>query len=345
MVGAAMRFIVRCKPGEHREREERVAIVGAGPAGLYAAGYLRCRGFQVTVYDRNPEPGGFLIFGVLDIHVDKERVRKGIEELRGIGVEFRQNTLVGRDVLLGDLIEGYDAVLIATGTWRSRRLDIPGSGLEGVYPAMEWIVDYHMWRYGYRAEKPPVGRRVVVIGGGLTAVDAVHVAKWLGAEEVHLAYRRTRHYAPAGERGFREAEEAGAVVHELVSPVEYIGSGGRVAAVRFQRMRLEEQPGAKRPRPVPVPGEYVTLEADMVLEAIGLVPTPPFNGGDYGIRLRSDGTIDVDEYKRTTREPVFAAGDVVHGASLIGPAMKSGLEAAAAIEKYLDGEIGWRKDL
>jgi glutamate synthase (NADPH/NADH) small chain len=93
-----------------------------------------------------------------------------------------------------------------------------------------------------------------------------------------------------------------------------------------------------------VPSEYVILEADMVLEAIGLVPTPPFNGGDYGIRLRGDGTIDVDEYKRTTREPVFAAGDVVHGASLIGPAMKSGLEAAVAIEKYLNGEIGWRKD-
>lgn len=337
-----MRFIVRCKPGEYAERRERVAIVGAGPAGLYAAGYLRCRGFNVTVYDRNPEPGGFLIFGVLEIHINKERVRKGIEELRSIGVEFRQNTVVGRGILLGDLIEDYDAVLLATGTWKSRRLNMPGSNLKGVLPAMEWIVDYHMWRYGYQSGKPPVGRRVVVVGGGLTAVDAVHVAKWLGAEEVHLVYRRTRSYAPAGERGFREAEEAGAIIHELVAPVEYIGGGGEVTAVKLQKMQLVEQPGAKRPRPVPIPGEYVTLEADMVLEAIGLIPTPPFNGGDYGIRLREDGTIDVDEYKRTTREPVFAAGDVVHGASLIGPAMRSGLEAAEAIEKYLNGEIKWR---
>lgn len=336
---------MRCKPGEHGERRERVAIVGAGPAGLYAAGYLRCRGFRVTVYDQNPEPGGFLIFGVLDIHIDKNGVRKGIEELRQMGVESRQETRVGRDVMLGDLIKEYDAVLIATGTWRSRRLRIPGSEQEGVLPAMEWIVGYHMWRYGYRAERPPVGRRVVVVGGGLTAVDTVHVAKWLGAEEIHLVYRRTRRYAPAGEKGFREAEEAGAIVHELVTPVEYLGSGGRVAAVRLQRMRLVEQPGEKRPRPVPVPGEYITIEADMVLEAVGLIPTPPFNGGDYGIRLRSNGTIDVDEYKRTTREPVFAAGDVAHGPSLIGPAMKSGLEAAEAIEKYLNGEIGWRTDV
>lgn len=337
-----MRFVLRCRPGEHPETGKRVAIVGAGPAGLYAAGLLRCRGHGVEVYDQNPEPGGFLIFGVLEVHINKDRVRQGIRELRDMGVVFNQGVKVGRDVLLGDIIGRYDAVLIATGTWRSRRLRIPGSDSPQVRAAMEWIVDYHMWRYGYRGEKPPIGRRVVVVGGGLTAVDSVYVARWLGAEEVHLVYRRTRRYAPAGPKGFREAEEQGAVVHELAQPVEYVTEGGRLVAVRLQRMRLVEVPGAKRPKPVPVEGEYFTLPADMVVEAIGLVPTPPFNGGDYGIRLRPDGTIDVDEYKRTTREPVFAAGDVVHGASLIGPAMKSGLEAAEAMDRYLRGELGWR---
>ena len=337
-----MRFVLRCRPGEHPETGKRVAIVGAGPAGLYAAGLLRCRGHGVEVYDQNPEPGGFLIFGVLEVHINKDRVRQGIGELRDMGVVFNQGVKVGRDVLLGDLIGRYDAVLIATGTWRSRRLRIPGSDSPQVRAAMEWIVDYHMWRYGYRGERPPVGRRVVVVGGGLTAVDSVYVARWLGAEEVHLVYRRTRRYAPAGPKGFQEAEEQGAVVHELAQPVEYVTEGGRLVAVRLQRMRLVEVPGAKRPKPVPVEGEYFTLPADMAVEAIGLIPTPPFNGGDYGIRLRPDGTIDVDEYKRTTREPVFAAGDVVHGASLIGPAMKSGLEAAEAIDKYLRGELGWR---
>ncbi|NOZ89135.1 MAG: FAD-dependent oxidoreductase [Crenarchaeota archaeon] len=339
-----MRFVVGCRPGgvPAGVGGRRVVVVGAGPAGLFAAGYLRCRGFEVVVVDRNPEPGGFLIFGVLEKHIDKEGVRRGVEELRRLGVVFRLNTVVGRDVLLGDLIGESDAVLIATGTWRSRRLGIPGSELPQVMPAMEWIVWYHMWRYGYRGDRPPVGERVVVVGGGLTAVDAVIVARWLGAREVHLVYRRTREYAPAGPRGFREAEEAGAVVHELVQPVEYIGEAGRLVAVRLQRMRLEPSPGGGRPRPVPVPGEYLVLEADMVLEAVGLVPTPPFDGGSYGIRLRPDGTIDVDEYKRTTREPVFAAGDVAHGPSLIGPAAKSGLEAARAIEAYLAGRLGWR---
>jgi len=339
-----LRFVVGCRPGAAPSGESgrRVAVVGAGPAGLFAAGFLRCRGHRVEVFDQMPEPGGFLIFGVLEIHIDKEGVRRGVEELRGLGVVFRQGVRVGRDVLLGELIDGFDAVLIATGTWRSRRLRIPGSGLPQVRAAMEWIVDYHLWRYGFRGERPPVGRRVVVVGGGLTAVDAVHVARWLGAEEVHLVYRRTREYAPAGVRGFREAEEAGAVIHELAQPVEYVAEGGRLVAVRVQRMRLVPVPGGGRPRPVPVEGGYFTIPADMVLEAVGLVPTPPFNGGDYGIRLRGDGTIDVDEFKRTTREPVFAAGDVSHGPSLIGPAAKSGLDAARAIDMYLRGELGWR---
>ncbi|MET1128548.1 MAG: FAD-dependent oxidoreductase [Thermoproteota archaeon] len=340
-----MRFIVGCKPGQYPDRSEKVAIVGAGPAGLYAAGYLRCKGFQVTVYDKNPEPGGLLIFGILEIHVNKPKVREGIEELRRLGVEFRQGVEVGRDVSLGELIDSYDAVLIATGTWKTKFLNIPGSNLPGVVGAFEWIIDYHMWKYGYKDQQPPIAPRVAVIGGGLTAVDAVYVSKWLGAKEIHVIYRRTREYAPAGVRGFKEMEEQGAVIHELMSPVEYIaGPGGRVAAVKVQKMKLVQQPGEKRPRPVPVEGAFETIEVDMVIEAVGLEPTPPKGVEEYGIRLRKDGTIDVDEYKRTTREPVFAAGDVEHGPSLIGPAAKSGLDAAKAIEKYLNREIGWRRD-
>lgn len=322
------------------ERDKSVGIVGAGPAGLYAAGYLKCRGFQVTVYDQMPEPGGFLIFGVLDIHIDKNKVRNGIRELRELGVFFKQNTRVGRDITLDDIIKMHDVVLIATGTWKSNRLDIPGSSLPEVLPATEYIVEYHLWKYGYTTNKPLIKPRVLVVGGGLTAVDAVYVSKWLGAREVYVSYRRTRDYAPAGARGFKEMEEQGATIYELTIPVEYIEENGHLARVRLEKLKLVEEPG-KRPKPVST-GEYMVLEVDMVLEAIGLIPTPPFNSGDYGIRLRSDGTIDVDEYKRTTREPVFAAGDVVHGPSLIGPAAKSGLEAAKAIEAYLEGRLGWR---
>ncbi len=340
-----LRFIIGCKPGEAREREEKIAIVGAGPAGLAAAGYLRCRGFKVDVYDKGEEPGGLLIYGILEIHIDKKKVREGIRELKELGVNFYQKVEVGKDVLLEDLIKNYSAVLIATGTWKTRFLGIPGSKLPGVLGAFEWIIQYHKWKYGYSSVKPEIKSRVAVIGGGLTAVDAVYVSKWLGAKEIHVIYRRTREYAPAGVRGFKEMEEQGAIIHELLSPVEYIaGSSGRVAAVRAQKMRLVKMPGETRPRPEPIEGAYETIEVDMVLEAVGLYPTPPSMIDKIGVRLRRNGTIDTDEYKRTTREPVFAAGDVEHGASLIGPAFKSGLDAAKAIEKYLNGEIGWRKD-
>lgn len=335
-----MRFIIGCKPGEHSEKDKSVGIIGAGPAGLYAAGYLKCKGYKVTIYDQMPEPGGFMIFGVLEIHIDKEKVKNGIKELKELGVVFKQNTRVGRDILLGDIIKAHDAVLIATGTWKSKRLSIPGSDLPEVLPATEWIVDYHLWKYGYSSEKPMIKPRVLVVGGGLTAVDAVYVSKWLGAEEIYVSYRRTREYAPAGTRGFKEMEEQGATVYELTVPVEYIEENGHLTGVKLEKLKLVQEPG-KRPKPVGT-GEYFTLKVDMVLEAIGLIPTPPFNGGDYGIKLRDDGTIDVDEYKRTTREPVFAAGDVSHGASLIGPAAKSGLDAAKAIEAYLEGRLGWR---
>lgn len=337
-----MRFVIGCKPGEAKPREEKVAIIGAGPAGLAAAGYLRCRGFNVTVYDMLPEPGGLLIFGVLDIHINKAKVREGIRELINMGVEFKQCVKVGRDILLEDLFDKYNAILIATGTWKSRRLKVPGADLPEVVPALEWIFQYHLWKYGYRRQRPVIRDRVVVIGGGLTAVDAVHVSKWLGAKKIFMVYRRTRQYAPAGPKGFKEAEDEGAIIYELLSPVEYLSTpDGHLKAVRFEKMRLVPRPGGKRPG-IEGTGEYVDIEADMAVEAIGLEPTPPFPDGAYGIKLREDGTIDVDEYKRTTREPVFAAGDVSHGPSLIGPALKSGLDAAKAIEKYLNGEIGWR---
>ncbi len=338
-----MRFVIGCKPGEAKPREEKVAIIGAGPAGLAAAGYLRCKGFNVTVFDMLPEPGGLLIFGVLEIHVNKPKVKEGIRELINMGVEFKQCVKVGKDILLQDLIDNYNAVLIATGTWKGRRLNIPGRDLPEVIDAFDWIFQYHLWKYMYRREKPMIKPRVVVIGGGLTAIDAVHVSKWLGAKEIHLAYRRTRQYAPAGPRGFKEAEEEGAIIHELLSPVEYIaGPDGHLKAVKFEKMKLVPRPGEKRPG-IEGTGEYVTIETDMAIESIGLVPTPPFADECCGIKLTKWGTIDVDEYKRTTREPVFAAGDVSHGPSLIGPALKSGLDAAKAIEKYLNGELGWRK--
>ncbi len=345
-----MRFATKCKPGQPVPKTgKKVAIIGAGPAGLGAAGELICMGHEVHVYDQMPEPGGLMIFGIPDYHVPTAGVRKGVQELRELGVKFFTNTRVydtepsDEYVTFEGLIREYDAVLIATGTWDSRRLNVPGEDLGRVYPALEWLIDFYMAQHGYKPEEevPPLGRVGLVIGGGLTAVDAVEVplryAKdKYGIEKVYLSYRRSRKEAPMGEREFnRLVEKLGVEPLELTIPLEFKGDEkGNVRKAVLQRTRLEPVPG-KRPRPIPIPGTEFEIEVDYVMVAIGEIPTPPFKDECCGIKLNRNGTIMTDEKFRTTRKGVFAAGDVKHGPSLIGPALKSGKDAAKYINEYL----------
>jgi len=341
-----MRFVRGCKPGDEIPKTgKKVAIIGAGPAGLGAAGELVCKGHEVHVYDQLPEPGGLLIFGIPDFRIPKEGVKKGIKELIEVGVVFHLNTKVGRDIDLEDLIREYDAVLIATGTWRSRDLRIPGEDLKRVYHAFHYIIDYHLHKYGYLDHAPELKGKTLVIGGGLTAVDACYIARDAGAEKVTLFYRRTREQAPAGAREFNKLEEEGFEVHELTQPVEFIGDdNGYVKAVKAIRMKLGEPDSSGRPRPIPIEGSEFVTEIDTVLIAAGEIATPPFENGKYGIELNRNNTIKADKKFRTTRKGVFAAGDVKHGPSLIGPALGSGKKAALYIHEYLmTGEWGWEE--
>ncbi|MET1101653.1 MAG: FAD-dependent oxidoreductase [Pyrodictiaceae archaeon] len=358
----SMKFL-RCKPDKiPAPTGKRVAIIGSGPAGLGAAGVLRCQGHEVHVYEQFPEPGGLMIFGIPEYHVPKAGVRKGIKELEEAGVIFHTGTrvicckqgkpdneiehiikpFIKEKACLEEIIEDYDAILIATGAWKSRRLNIPGEDLEGVYPALEWLADFSMYQHGYKRleEIPPVYGKVMVIGGGLTAVDAVEVPlKYLGEriEKVYLSYRRTRKEAPMGEKEFnRLIEQYGIEALELTLPVRFIGDDkGHVKQVVLQRTKLVQEPGAKRPKPVPIPGSEFTVDVDIVFVAVGEVPSPPFENGCCGIEVEKWGAIKTDEKFRTTREKVFAAGDVKHGPSLIGPALKSGIDAARFINEYL----------
>lgn len=340
-----MRFVRRCKPGDILKKSgKRVAIIGAGPAGLGAAGELVCFGHQIDIYDMLPEPGGLLIFGIPEFRIPKDGIRKGIEELRSLGVNFILNTKVGVDIKLEKIINKYDAVLIASGTWKSRRLGIDGEDLAGVYYALEFIVSYHLAKYGYTGHSINLDGTTLVIGGGLTAIDACYLANEAGSNRIILFYRRTRKYSPAGIKEFNNLERNGIEVMELTQPIKFIGKNGKLKGVKAIKMILKEVDRTGRPKPEPIEGSEFTINIDSALIAIGEIATPPFKTGEYGIELTKWGTIKVDKKFRTTRTGVFAAGDVVTGPSLIGPALASGKRAAMFINEYLEtGKWGWEE--
>jgi len=353
-----VKFALKCSPGQKIERRsERIAIIGAGPAGLGAAGYLICKGFQVDVYDKLPEPGGLMIFGIPEYRVPKKNVRAGVKELIELGVNFILRTKIVADeeehadgdefaenkVHFEQLINNYNAVLIATGTWRSRNLGVPGENLKGVYLALDYLYRIYTSELGYLPKSViyPTGDKVAVIGAGLTAVDAAIEAQRQGAKEVYVLYRRTINEAPAGKAEIQGLIKRGINFVELVGIMEVLGKE-HVEAVKLIKMRLGKPDRSGRPAPEPVPGSEYTMDVDTVIAAVGEVPTPPFKDGCCGIKVTPHNTIDIDQKHRTTRKGVFAAGDVATGPSLIGKALKNGIDAAMAIEEYLL-KGGWRE--
>jgi len=302
---------------------------------------LICRGHEVVVYDMQPEPGGMLIFGIPDIRLKKEYVRRGIKQLEGFGVRFICNTRVGRDILFDEILENYDAVVIATGAWEDIKLDIPGSDANGVYYALEFLEKIAKVSHGYleKNKAPRIGRRVVVIGGGDTAVDAALVARHMGAE-VTIAYRRTKEYMPAKKHDVDMCEKRGVRFLFLVSPSAIIkDKNNNVVGIELEKMRLGEPDASGRPRPVPT-GEKITIDCDTVIFAIGERVTLPFDDPKkYGIEVDRKNRIIVDENYMTTRRGVFAVGDVVTGPKDIPSALKAAQIAANALDRYLAGEI------
>jgi glutamate synthase (NADPH) small chain len=318
----------------------RVAIVGSGPAGLTAAGELARRGHDVTVYEALHEPGGVLVYGIPEFRLPKRIVRREIEMLRNAGVRIETNVIIGRTYTIDDLMSElqFDAVFIANGAGLPVFLGIPGERLKGVYSANEFLTRVNLMRaYDAEAETPVLRpRRAVVIGGGNTAMDAVRVARRLGADPATLVYRRSRAEMPARAEEIHHAEEEGVEFKLLANPLRIVGDGnGWVRALICEQMELGPRDSTGRAAPVPIPGSDFEIPCDVVIEAIGTRANPLLTRTTPDLNVNNKGYIQIDENGMTSKPGVFAGGDIVRGAATVILAMGDGKRTAAAIDRYL----------
>ncbi|GLS01778.1 oxidoreductase [Brevundimonas denitrificans] len=327
------------------ERGQSVGIVGAGPAGMAAADRLRSAGYAVTIYDRHDRAGGLLMYGIPGFKLEKHVVQRRLDRLAEGGVRFRLGVDVGGDLPFGEVRAAHDAVLVATGVYQARRLTAPGCGSTGVIAALDYLIASNRKGLGDAVAAfdsgalDASGKRVVVIGGGDTAMDCVRTAVRQGATSVTCLYRRDRDNMPGSAREFANAEEEGVVFEWLAAPRAVLGEADRVTGVRGQRMALAAQSADGRWSVEPLPGGEFDLAADLVIEALGFEPEDmPGLFAEPDLALTEWRTIRTAGHtKATTLEGVFAAGDIVRGASLVVWAVKDGQDAAAEIDAWLSG--------
>ena len=322
----------------------RVAVVGSGPAGLTCAADLRRFGHGVTIFEALHEPGGVLMYGIPEFRLPKRIVRAEIENLLKMGVELKLNVVVGRTVTIDELFaSGYHAVFVGSGAGLPKFLGIPGENLIGIYSANEFLTRVNLMRaYLFPEYDTPikVGKRVAVVGGGNVAMDAARTALRLGAERVVVLYRRTEAEMPARREEVHHAKEEGVEFEFLANPVRFLDTGGKVSGVECIRMELGEPDESGRRRPIPIPNSNFVIPVDTVIVAIGNDPHPLVPRTTPGLATTKHGTIVADEEGRTSREGVFAGGDIVTGAATVISAMGAGKRAALAIHRYLLGRYG-----
>ncbi|TXH37485.1 MAG: NAD(P)-dependent oxidoreductase [Rhodospirillaceae bacterium] len=326
-----------------QELPQSVGIVGSGPAGLAAAEQLRRQGYQVTVYDRHDRFGGLLIYGIPNFKLDKTIVARRIQHLQDAGIVFRGGIEIGRDLSLIDLRDQHDAVLIATGVYKARDIAAPGSGLARIVPALAYLIASN--RRGLGDQVPDhggnldaAGKNVVVIGGGDTAMDCVRTAVRQGARSVKCLYRRDRQNMPGSQREVAHAEEEGVEFVWQAAPEAFLDDGaGNVKVVRAHRIHLGLPDSTGRQTPRVIEDSHFHIEADLVIKALGFDPEDLPQSFDVPqLSVSKWSTIRIDHKTMMTSIPgVFAAGDIVRGASLVVWAIRDGRDAATAMAQYL----------
>jgi glutamate synthase (NADPH/NADH) small chain len=328
-----------------RELEASVGIIGAGPAGLAAAEELRRRGYRVDIYDRYDRVGGLLVYGIPNFKLEKDVVARRAKLIAEAGVTFHLDFEVGRHATLQELRQRHAALLIATGVYKGRDIKVPGAGLDGVVPALDYLTASN--RQGLGDPVPTIedgtldtrDKHVVVIGGGDTAMDCVRTAVRQGARSVKCLYRRDRQNMPGSQREVAHAEEEGVEFVWLAAPEAFLGDD-KVAAVRTAQIHLGVADSTGRQTPQVIPGSSFTVEADLVIKALGFDPEDlPRLFGAPELGVTRWGTIGIDfRTMMSSLDGVFAAGDIVRGASLVVWAVRDGRDAAAQIDQYIQAE-------
>lgn len=319
---------------------KKVAVVGSGPAGLTTAGDLAKKGYDVTVYEAFHVAGGVLMYGIPEFRLPKDIVQKEIEGLKKLGVKIETNVIIGKTIMIDELVEdmGFDAVFIGTGAGLPSFMGIEGENLNGVYSANEFLTRINLMKgYKFPEYDTPVyvGKNVAVFGGGNVAMDAARSAKRMGAENVYIVYRRGIEELPARKEEVTHAKEEGIVFKLLANPTRLLGRDGWLTGVEVVDMELGEPDSSGRRRPVKIEGSEHVLDIDTAVIAIGQTPNPLIKKTTKGLETNARGCIIADENGKTTRDAIYAGGDAVTGAATVILAMGAGKAAAQAIDELL----------
>jgi glutamate synthase (NADPH/NADH) small chain len=323
------------------QKGKKVAVIGAGPAGLTVAADLAKLGYRVVLYEALHVGGGVLVYGIPEFRLPKRIVQAEVDYIEKLGVELHTDALIGRLFTIEELLEkGFDAVFIGTGAGLPKFLGIPGENLTGVYSANEFLIRVNLMKsYRFPEFKTPIriGKKVVVIGGGNVALDSARCALRLGAESVCIVYRRSREELPARLEEISNAEEEGITCKFLVAPTRFVGDEqGKVKGMEYVAMELGEPDQSGRRKSIPIKGSEAVLDVDTVIVAIGRTPNPIIQGTTRGLETLSGGIIAIDRKTgKTSLEAVYAGGDIATGEATVISAMGSGKIAARSIHNYL----------